>query len=196
MQHPAWRSDGLEIDRAEEMRKAASKTNCLTGQTGQTYGESVKRHLDIFDLETSLNEVSGFLISFALLPSSYLDPRLPKGAAELWISRGTMETAHTKLKGPDRHLGLYHPCKNVMNSSDSRLESSMLSIGFGRVSSHVNSKLLQNSAAKTKPTRDQVNMATMEVSTKRSSTVVVVLPEQTRRRDEEYVITPDFRLLQ
>lgn len=49
-----WRSDGFEIDRAEEVRKAASKQS----SGSQSYGESVKRHLDIFDLETSLNEVS------------------------------------------------------------------------------------------------------------------------------------------
>ncbi|MCJ1298887.1 hypothetical protein MMC08_001678 [Hypocenomyce scalaris] len=55
LHHPTWRSDGSEVDRAEEMRKAASKTNSVTGQT---YGESVKRHLDIFDLETSLNEIA------------------------------------------------------------------------------------------------------------------------------------------
>ena len=48
-----WRSDGFEIDRAEEVRKAASKQN----HGNQPYGESVKRHLEIFDLETSLNEV-------------------------------------------------------------------------------------------------------------------------------------------
>ena len=48
-----WRSDGYEIDRAEEGRKAAAKQNSGT----QSYSESVKRHLDIFDLETALNEV-------------------------------------------------------------------------------------------------------------------------------------------
>jgi len=54
--HPnTWRSDGSEINRAEEGRKAASRGASLGGQS---YGESVKRHLDIFDLETSLNEVS------------------------------------------------------------------------------------------------------------------------------------------
>jgi len=54
--HPTtWRSDGSEINRAEEGRKAASRGGSLGGQS---YGESVKRHLDIFDLETSLNEVS------------------------------------------------------------------------------------------------------------------------------------------
>ena len=59
-QQPVWRSDGSEIDRAEEGRKAAPKTSSING--GQ-YGESVKRHLDIFDLETSLNEVK-FIMSF------------------------------------------------------------------------------------------------------------------------------------
>lgn len=100
-----------------------------------------------------------------------------------------MEIAHTKVKDPDRHLGLSHRSKNVRNSSDSRLESLMLSTGSGRVLSPANSKLLQNSATTIKLTRDQVNMATMVVCTKRSSTVVAVLPEPTRRREEGYVIT-------
>lgn len=120
--------------------------------------------------------------------SSYPDSRLLKGAAEPWISRGTMERALTKVKDPDRYPGLYHRCKNVMNSSDSRLESWMLSTGSGRVLSHDNSRLLQNNAPKTKLTRDQVNTATMEVSIKKSLTVVVVLLEQTRRSEEEYVM--------
>ena len=59
-QPTAWRTDSTEIDRAEEMRKAASKRSPPSGHHGgQHYGESVKRHLDIFDLETSLNEVIG-----------------------------------------------------------------------------------------------------------------------------------------
>ena len=53
-QSSPWRSDGFEIKRAEESREAASKSS---PGNGQHYGESVKRHLDIFDLETSLNEV-------------------------------------------------------------------------------------------------------------------------------------------
>ena len=48
-----WRSSGSDLDRAEEVRKAISKGS----PKYQTYGETVKRHLDIFDLETSLNEV-------------------------------------------------------------------------------------------------------------------------------------------
>ena len=52
LQPPTWRSAGSEIDRAEEARRAASK-----GSPKMKYGESVKRHLEIFDLETSLNEV-------------------------------------------------------------------------------------------------------------------------------------------
>ncbi|MCJ1374494.1 hypothetical protein MMC20_005726 [Loxospora ochrophaea] len=55
MHQPTWRSDGSEIDRAEEMRKAAPKESPTNGQA---FGESVKRHLDIFDLETSLNEIA------------------------------------------------------------------------------------------------------------------------------------------
>ncbi len=48
-----WNSDGVEMSKVEEMRKAASKGSPRRGH----YGESVKRHLDTFDLETSLNEV-------------------------------------------------------------------------------------------------------------------------------------------
>lgn len=55
IQPPSWRSNGSEIDRAEEARRNAAKGS---PPAGQTYGESVKRHLDNFDLETSLNEVS------------------------------------------------------------------------------------------------------------------------------------------
>ena len=49
----SWRSDGFEFDRAEEGRRTAAKQSPRV----HSYGESVKRHLDIFDLETSLNEV-------------------------------------------------------------------------------------------------------------------------------------------
>lgn len=50
-----WRSTAPEIERVDEMRKATAKE---TSPPRPAYGESVKRHLDIFDLETSLNEVS------------------------------------------------------------------------------------------------------------------------------------------
>ena len=51
--HPNWRCAGSEIDRADEMRRAAVKQSPVP----QAFGETVKRHLDIFELETSLNEV-------------------------------------------------------------------------------------------------------------------------------------------
>lgn len=51
--HPSWRCAGSEIDRAEEIRRAAVKQSPVP----QAFGETVKRHLDIFELETSLNEV-------------------------------------------------------------------------------------------------------------------------------------------
>ena len=54
-----WRAVESDLDRAEEARKAAlAKTS-----PPQSFGETVKRHLDRFDLETSLNEVStGYLL--------------------------------------------------------------------------------------------------------------------------------------
>ena len=48
-------STAPEIERVDEMRKATAKE---TSPPRPAYGESVKRHLDIFDIETSLNEVN------------------------------------------------------------------------------------------------------------------------------------------
>lgn len=55
LQQSSWRSPNPEAERIEEIRKAVSKQS---PPPRQSYGESVKRHLDIFDLESSLNEVS------------------------------------------------------------------------------------------------------------------------------------------
>ena len=52
LQGHTWRN--TDFDRAEEIRRATAKTSPAPGAA---YGESVKRHLDIFDIETSLNEV-------------------------------------------------------------------------------------------------------------------------------------------
>ncbi|KAL9124363.1 MAG: hypothetical protein Q9217_006302, partial [Psora testacea] len=54
LQHSPWRNANSDFERAEEVRKAAPKES---PSNRPAYGESVKRHLDIFDLETSLNEV-------------------------------------------------------------------------------------------------------------------------------------------
>ena len=48
-----WRNADFD-NRAEEIRRAAAKNS---PPSRVAYGESVKRHLDIFDIETSLNEV-------------------------------------------------------------------------------------------------------------------------------------------
>lgn len=48
---PAWRNTGPESRPAEGAKKSS-----------QQYGESVKRHLDVFDLESSLNQVM-FIVS-------------------------------------------------------------------------------------------------------------------------------------
>ncbi len=50
-----WKNSGRDHERAEEIRKVPWKES---PPRGSTYGESVKRHLDNFDLETSLNDVS------------------------------------------------------------------------------------------------------------------------------------------
>ena len=61
-QPPPWRNLSSDHERIEEIRKAMSKED---SPPKQAYGESVKRHLDIYDLETSLNEVS------SIFPTSF-----------------------------------------------------------------------------------------------------------------------------
>ena len=58
-QQSAWRTANSDLERAEEVRKATSKESPTNRPA---YGESVKRHLDIFDLETSLNEVRSIIV--------------------------------------------------------------------------------------------------------------------------------------
>ena len=56
-QQPSWpQYSQQDRDRENDVRKAVSKGS--PSPTKPAYGESVKRHLDIFDLESSLNEVS------------------------------------------------------------------------------------------------------------------------------------------
>ena len=67
---PSWRLDGLDHDRLDEVRKVVPKGSPVNGQH---YGESVKRHLDIFDLETSLNEVGIHLVLWYTPKTDHLD---------------------------------------------------------------------------------------------------------------------------
>ena len=53
-EQPTWRNGNLDLERAEEVRKAVPKDS---PPEKPIYGECVKRHLDIFDLEMALNEV-------------------------------------------------------------------------------------------------------------------------------------------
>ena len=55
LQHSTWRTAHADAERAEEIRRVTSRES---PPPRGAYGESVKRHLDIFDIETSLNEVS------------------------------------------------------------------------------------------------------------------------------------------
>ena len=61
---PTWRGMGGDLDRPEEMRRATKESP----PPRPAYGESVKRHLDIYDLETSLNDVSIFHCPFYMNP--------------------------------------------------------------------------------------------------------------------------------
>ena len=51
---PAWRGLSGDLDRSEEIRRATKESP----PPRPAYGESVKRHLENYDLETSLNDVS------------------------------------------------------------------------------------------------------------------------------------------
>ncbi|KAF1981589.1 hypothetical protein K402DRAFT_231853 [Aulographum hederae CBS 113979] len=56
-----WRNDGIDISRAEESKRAGRATV-------PAFGESVKRHLESFDFEASLNEIadgSGHILDFS-----------------------------------------------------------------------------------------------------------------------------------
>ena len=55
--HPHWRGEHAETNGAEESKRSGRVSSAA-------YGESVKRHLDLFDLEASLNEVSYFQFPF------------------------------------------------------------------------------------------------------------------------------------
>ena len=53
--HTTWPNSAPNFERVEELRKARANDS---PSPRPAYGESVKRHLDNFDLESSLNEVS------------------------------------------------------------------------------------------------------------------------------------------
>ncbi|KAL8759107.1 MAG: hypothetical protein Q9199_000989 [Rusavskia elegans] len=50
----SWRYGEPEVDRSEEYRRVVAKES----MEKRSFGEAVKRHLDNFDLETSLNEIA------------------------------------------------------------------------------------------------------------------------------------------
>lgn len=93
-QHPTWRSTAPEIERVDEIRKAIAAKE--TSPPRPAYAESVKRHLDIFELETSLNEVS------CLYPYRFNDllnaRSLPKAVAVLSNFLVSLVPARTKRK--------------------------------------------------------------------------------------------------
>ncbi|KAL9606967.1 MAG: hypothetical protein Q9167_008071 [Letrouitia subvulpina] len=52
--YPTWRYGDSDSERTEEVRRATAKESPVK----QAFGEAIKRHLDSFDLETSLNEIA------------------------------------------------------------------------------------------------------------------------------------------
>lgn len=79
---PSWRSDGAELSRLEE-KKLGGRSSLAP------YGESVKRHLESFDLEASLNEVGHthhFIFQFS---NTYADGRGRRSGSRLFQSLPT-----------------------------------------------------------------------------------------------------------
>ena len=108
-QSPHWRSYGHHDERIEEIRRAISKEGT---PPKQAYGESVKRHLDIYDLESSLNEVSkqqskmtrsAYLMSFRLL----------REVAVVWTFLVISALVHTRRRDPGRCLDPCHRLKSA-----------------------------------------------------------------------------------
>ena len=98
VQPPAWRVDGFDVDQVEESRKAIPKRSPASGQH---YGESVKRHLDNFELETSLNEVPPPSQAALTYPANSLFQIAEGAGRALDFSRHFGATAHqTQRSGP------------------------------------------------------------------------------------------------
>lgn len=74
--YPTWRYGDSDSERTEEVRRATAKESPVK----QAFGEAIKRHLDNFDLETSLNEVCGVYNARCTVPLSKAADRLPKAA--------------------------------------------------------------------------------------------------------------------
>ena len=88
---PIWRGVGSNLERHEEMGRAVSKDS---PPPGRAYGESVKRHLDIYDLETSLNDVCfpcRLPLPSQLIPRADCGSQRPRSEflARVWHSRAS-----------------------------------------------------------------------------------------------------------
>ena len=105
-----WRNPLPEIERVDEMRKAAAKE---PSPPRPAYGESVKRHLDIFDLETSLNEVSIHRLPIDTKRLLTM-PRLPKGVAVGLNSLAILAPEPTKPNDQAQFQAPCHHSANVM----------------------------------------------------------------------------------
>ena len=108
IQQPSWQADGPDVDRAEATRKAGLKRS---PRSTHHYGESVKRHLDIFDFETSLNEVSDANALLDLLADPSV--RLRKEAVVLWSFLASLATVHTRVKDQVLYQALCQHCMNA-----------------------------------------------------------------------------------
>ena len=60
-QAPVWTTSNIEQERAEEIQRHTARDSPAPKTA---YGESVKRHLDIFEIEMSLNEVATMMLTF------------------------------------------------------------------------------------------------------------------------------------
>lgn len=116
----SWRYPDREPDRPEDLRRIGIKESMLK----PSFGEAVKRHLDNFDLETSLNEVSdtGCPKSRQALTSM----QIAEGSGRaLEFSRHYGSRAHqTQRSGPiPGSMPSLNECDEMMNHQRRVLES-------------------------------------------------------------------------
>ena len=126
MPYPAWRPPP-DVDQAQAAMNGAPKTS-----PPGAYGATVKRQLDIFDLELSLNEVCFLISSSFWYMISLTDPRVlmirsPKEPKPQPISLANIATSPTspRTTGPQPDL-LWTPCPasaNAMSKSSSKNRS-------------------------------------------------------------------------
>jgi hypothetical protein len=92
--YPSSRFEPPELTRVDETRKHAMNTT-----HGEVYGNSVRRHLDIFDLEASLNGVSDYPV---LIDGILTNVKVMEGSGRLFDIARYHKTRAQETRGPSQ----------------------------------------------------------------------------------------------